>query len=106
MIRQPPTSTLFPYTTLFRSLLTPPLGDVARVHDQLGGARVGQAGLADGLEQPPRAVVRPEPELRSLGTPGTVDGARQRLRDGRDVVRVDEVEGIALQQVAGLVAEH
>ena len=89
-----------------RALLTPPLGDVARVHDQLGGARVGQAGLADGLEQPPRAVVRPEPELRGLGTPGTVDGARQRLRDGGDVVRVDEVEGIALQQVAGLVAEH
>src|SRR5438132_2525441 len=26
MIRRPPRSTLFPYTTLFRSLLAPPLG--------------------------------------------------------------------------------
>src|SRR5260370_17614722 len=29
MIRRPPRSTLFPYTTLFRSLLRPPAGRIA-----------------------------------------------------------------------------
>src|SRR5256885_11426454 len=31
MIRRPPRSTLFPYTTLFRSLLLPPIGRAAWV---------------------------------------------------------------------------
>src|SRR3712207_8222213 len=32
MIRRPPRSTLFPYTTLFRSVLRPELEDVADLH--------------------------------------------------------------------------
>src|SRR5260370_23675390 len=41
MIRRPPRSTLFPYTTLFRSLHTPgnlvmPLADVLRIEDPAG----------------------------------------------------------------------
>src|SRR5947208_4977189 len=40
MIRRPPSSTLFPYTTLFRSLLD-------RVLERGGGAVVQQAALPD-----------------------------------------------------------
>src|SRR5256885_15882660 len=125
MIRRPPRSTLFPYTTLFRSrrmpeeqggphpdgvepapldhrehpvtiereqherrpgdhrpqpllvlaqrsLLAPPLGDVAGVDDQLGGVPPADARLTHRLEHPPCAVPRPEPELRGLGDPGMV----------------------------------
>src|SRR5256886_5309125 len=44
MIRQPPRSTLFPYTTLFRSRQARPAG-----HDQaLAGIREGGRGRADG----------------------------------------------------------
>src|SRR2546421_7800464 len=35
MIRRPPRSTLFPYTTLFRSIRTGPAGTTTRVHLQL-----------------------------------------------------------------------
>src|SRR5437763_10078707 len=38
MIRRPPTSTLFPYTTLFRSILLRVAGDVAAKHRQRLGA--------------------------------------------------------------------
>src|SRR5256885_9427296 len=42
MIRRPPRSTLFPYTTLFRSLLGPgPGGRPGRVGDAARGARDG-----------------------------------------------------------------
>src|SRR3712207_8285111 len=56
MIRRPPRSTLFPYTTLFRSL---PSQAVAREEaageerdhllerDEAGGARLGEVGQAD-----------------------------------------------------------
>src|SRR2546427_2602286 len=40
MIRRPPRSTLFPYTTLFRSALETRLDETARVHLEVGeGAR-------------------------------------------------------------------
>src|SRR2546430_17702245 len=45
MIRRPPRSTLFPYTTLFRSLLhrRDQAGDQARPHvGEVGGDRVGE----------------------------------------------------------------
>src|SRR3712207_7557037 len=56
MIRRPPRSTLFPYTTLFRSLMTntdfedrlpQPLPQDARVSHKIGsyGATFGDAGL-------------------------------------------------------------
>src|SRR2546422_3280987 len=48
MIRRPPRSTLFPYTTLFRSDLPPgEIEQVARLADRRSG------GLADELEQLP-----------------------------------------------------
>src|SRR3712207_7793780 len=45
MIRRPPRSTLFPYTTLFRSLLpAPSAGPRLRVHGRTGVRLVGHAG--------------------------------------------------------------
>src|SRR5436305_11570535 len=68
MIRRPPSSTLFPYTTLFRSYLMRPLGAVAFSHigDKYGRRRmlltsvalVTAAMLATGL-LPTRAVAGP-----------------------------------------------
>src|SRR3712207_7599308 len=49
MIRRPPRSTLFPYTTLFRSPRRRPRGERARV----GGA--GDARVLPGLRRPPAA---------------------------------------------------
>src|SRR3712207_7402456 len=49
MIRRPPRSTLFPYTTLFRSAVLPPGSDVARgrlqpdLYQAERGARVDEA---------------------------------------------------------------
>src|SRR2546425_2181485 len=71
MIRRPPRSTLFPYTTLFRSLieLGPKQGDegIAPVQAMgCGGGEVGEQGDALGLGQHRRelAPVGPE-EVRS-----------------------------------------
>src|SRR5437588_4555349 len=44
MIRRPPRSTLFPYTTLFRSQFTGPKGEKARVY--FDGGQVRDAFLA------------------------------------------------------------
>src|SRR5258707_14934708 len=40
MIRRPPRSTLFPYTTLFRSIRAVPLGLVLRAFDQRGESQL------------------------------------------------------------------
>src|SRR5689334_24513780 len=37
MIRRPPRSTLFPYTTLFRSVLGRRVGECGRCHERAGG---------------------------------------------------------------------
>src|SRR2546427_7943311 len=49
MIRRPPRSTLFPYTTLFRSLERPRLGEGAGVHSRVRGEHAVQWPL--GAEQ-------------------------------------------------------
>src|SRR2546427_7990182 len=62
MIRRPPRSTLFPYTTLFRSLgqksagcifKNPPGASAGRMIDDLGlkGLSVGDAHVSDQLQQ-------------------------------------------------------
>src|SRR2546427_7546221 len=43
MIRRPPRSTLFPYTTLFRSVDARGLGDRGIVHARMVGLEVGDA---------------------------------------------------------------
>src|SRR2546426_2906913 len=45
MIRRPPRSTLFPYTTLFRSLQLLPLGGGAALGEVLSGDTVGGMAL-------------------------------------------------------------
>src|SRR5687767_15244075 len=57
MIRRPPRSTLFPYTTLFRSLaVRAALDDAAAVHDQdLVGAEDGRQAVGDDEGRPPLA---------------------------------------------------
>src|SRR3712207_7877962 len=53
MIRRPPRSTLFPYTTLFRSLpLRAPRGDPRRAREP--GGRGERRGLARRRRAPPR----------------------------------------------------
>src|SRR3712207_9222418 len=49
MIRRPPRSTLFPYTTLFRSVPDPQQG-VEREEGAVGGDRVVVQGLVEGQE--------------------------------------------------------
>src|SRR2546427_5667317 len=47
MIRRPPRSTLFPYTTLFRSRTRRPLGgDLGRIHQLWVGAAQGRTAAA------------------------------------------------------------
>src|SRR5687768_17822030 len=53
MIRRPPRSTLFPYTTLFRSFLHDPIGD---------GVRVGTR-IAEILESATSSIVIESPYL-------------------------------------------
>src|SRR3712207_8811853 len=55
MIRRPPRSTLFPYTTLFRSALVTPLAD--RAGRALGTLVAGLAGGAGRTGRAPRAAV-------------------------------------------------
>src|SRR5687767_15560172 len=70
MIRRPPRSTLFPYTTLFRSILIPehPFRYERVFH--LLRERLGESDLSRGLGQRPRySVIRSEEhtsELQSL----------------------------------------
>src|SRR3712207_7292804 len=53
MIRRPPRSTLFPYTTLFRSVVAQRLGGHGQ-HDEVGAAErlVDVRGGQDGVGQP------------------------------------------------------
>ncbi len=89
-----------------RPLLASPFGNVPSVDDQLGSVPRAHPRLAYRLEHPPDAIPRPKPELRGLGDPGMVYRARQRLRDHRNVVRVDVVERVALEQIPGRVPQH
>src|SRR2546426_7239605 len=56
MIRRPPRSTLFPYTTLFRSLGARRAGNAVGDEPSLHRARDARARLAGGPARPPRPV--------------------------------------------------
>src|SRR3989440_2762506 len=62
MIRRPPRSTLFPYTTLFRSLLAVPVGgggqELERVEIVFQGQRDQVEPVREGLRDVERLVVR------------------------------------------------
>src|SRR5256886_14851966 len=66
MIRRPPRSTLFPYTTLFRSGNALPLGQPrhARVLPRAGHARAARLRGGDRLDRGTRDDVRPAGEVR------------------------------------------
>src|SRR5258705_7759882 len=64
MIRRPPRSTLFPYTTLFRSRASPPLGPALQL-DRGGSARLGPTRPpAHWAAAPRRRALRNRPERR------------------------------------------
>src|SRR2546427_11628437 len=55
MIRRPPRSTLFPYTTLFRSVVGGPRSGLIRVHDEVlavGPSEDLVGGADDGVGEP------------------------------------------------------
>src|SRR5258705_8268922 len=65
MIRRPPRSTLFPYTTLFRSERVLEVKALQRLADALVGRRLGAVGRSQDLAHRPRREVRPLREVRS-----------------------------------------
>src|SRR3712207_5022477 len=82
MIRRPPRSTLFPYTTLFRSALgedAPVLDDRDAVGERLRLVEVVR-GEEDGLAQP---------RQRAHGVPR--GAARRRVEPGRGLVEEDQL---------------
>src|SRR2546430_15817810 len=70
MIRRPPRSTLFPYTTLFRSIFGMPVA-CADASDQKNGdisrceGRLGESGFNTGGEQTPERSEEHTSELQS-----------------------------------------
>src|SRR3712207_8776888 len=68
MIRRPPRSTLFPYTTLFRSARRQPRrGDLrhGRLRPVLGAAQARRRQALEDLQRPPAALLRRSEEHTS-----------------------------------------
>src|SRR2546426_4481300 len=64
MIRRPPRSTLFPYTTLFRSVQDVPLWDIDRIEIISGpGATLWGANAVNGVIN---IITKPVPDTRGL----------------------------------------
>src|SRR3712207_9214549 len=83
MIRQPPRSTLFPYTTLFRSQARDPAaGDLAGIEAQIAKLRRGMGQLIDGYAE--GLIDKTEFEPRVAGLRQRIKGWEEqaaRLRD-------------------------
>src|SRR3989454_1481283 len=89
MIRRPPRSTLFPYTTLFRSLLDVLGGDHSPDHREVHrGPRGPIPSRADELVKS-RGAELPEAVLVRLPAPRHPRGSRRRWRSATAVVRQD-----------------
>src|SRR2546429_8927385 len=73
MIRRPPRSTLFPYTTLFRSPVLDHCDRDSFAHPRLGGARAGSVGAISAAQVPRRGragtLPAPAPDRRCRRTP-------------------------------------
>src|SRR3989441_10982262 len=96
MIRRPPRSTLFPYTTLFRSLLTERI-DASAALDHLvvemrPGAQPGRAHVADHLP-----LVHPRPRTDVVAEPGEmgVEGLVPRAVADRSEEHTSELQSLA-----------
>src|SRR6266536_851652 len=87
MIRRPPISTLFPYTTLFRSLRGGAWRDARRRRDRARAPPVrpreprGRRAPGRGVRAP-RVVGRPALPRRALGTFSRIDRGRVVVEDG------------------------
>src|SRR3989454_5574517 len=99
MIRRPPRSTLFPYTTLFRSHTQQALGDQTQAQD--GGARIFVAtaitGPADSIGYPATFLV--DSIVADSGTPppivDNVNKVRKLVFAGRVASRGEFVNSLA-----------
>src|SRR2546430_5224569 len=88
MIRRPPRSTLFPYTTLFRSLITHDLGVVAGHADRvvvMYAGRVVETATTDALFEQP---THPYTEGLLAAVP-RIDARRARLHADRKSTRLN-----------------
>src|SRR2546430_2110215 len=81
MIRRPPRSTLFPYTTLFRSLLPPDAPGARQAAPVLARFAVGEAPEARAGRDPPRRARR---RLRGRRRDARATVPRDDLRRGAD----------------------
>ncbi len=82
------------------------LGHVTGVDDHAVSVRLIEPRLTDRLEHAPRAVGMFEAECGRLGRARLLNGIRQRFHDGREIVRVHELECVPPQQLARAVAEQ
>src|SRR3712207_9414540 len=76
MIRRPPRSTLFPYTTLFRSVLEPALDGLADPERAVGRETEALAPveLLDGTDEPEHALLHQVAEGQALALVLAGDG--------------------------------
>src|SRR3989442_15822003 len=100
MIRRPPRSTLFPYTTLFRSITVVDLLDRGRIAEAIAAhtgieLHVPHGAFAVGRSQSPK--MKPCEGVAKAGSPGLVKRFDQQNRFGvgRDDVGEDDAVGHA-----------
>src|SRR3989475_8170028 len=93
MIRRPPRSTLFPYTTLFRSVHARAGRPLRRRESRLAGARPAAGALGPRLSR--AAVLADREDGRAPGTHGGGRGDRQDGRRARPVSDVLGPRGVA-----------
>src|SRR2546425_7812562 len=113
MIRRPPRSTLFPYTTLFRSLGAAPVPALAAVKAQRAGGVEQGAGVGDlvgelvvaeqGRAAAAPGAVEPQEDEHLVAADMIVDVAVVRVTDGVDAVAATAVGGVGEANGAGVV---
>src|SRR2546427_5220944 len=93
MIRRPPRSTLFPYTTLFRSRGVKAGGDPQQLHEVIRGhsLAVAQAVAETGVANDLLERLARDPAFRRLGIRATPDEREPISYGGRAPQQVDEI---------------
>src|SRR3712207_8293754 len=87
MIRRPPRSTLFPYTTLFRSLIAP-----TPVREQVGDLMVRRSGSVHALLSIPSPPSASPPERQTLiacPSPGLYGNSKEKDSADRKSTRLN-----------------
>src|SRR2546425_1977557 len=114
MIRRPPRSTLFPYTTLFRSRAAPGVGlhSQLRPHgaDELAADREPQSRAREAVARPARVaterLVQTAQRLRTDPAPAIAHAKLQPGRPARRGADLDEALVGELERVGGEVEQH